>query len=239
MSSVLLSWPAIKTYRDSVGPGVGRPSRPGSCASCDGTRIWFDGWRVVFAVVLVDGSLHRFDDGLPLQRVECSSCERSWTIRPSFLYPHRSFEPDVNEAAALFYLADPAATYASAGARFDCSPRSVWRWIGWLADLIVPAVLMAMAARHGAVGAIGIVPRDVPHADRKARSTRRRQRLLLALQVIAALSVLSRAQRVPPTDPSPLRVFLGGRFLAFRQIAYVARSGLSPPLPDLVTGSSG
>lgn len=233
MASVLLSSPAIKTYRDSVGPGVGRPPRPGSCARCDGSRIWFDGWRVVFAVVLADGTPHRFDDGLPLQRVVCSSCGGSWTLRPSFLYPHRSYEPDVNEAAGFSYLTDPDATYASIAERYRCSARSVWRWVGWLAALVVPAAIIAMAARLGgfAVGAIEMIARGVPQVHRKGRSSRRRLQLLLALQVLAALSLWSRARRVPPSDPSPLRAFLVGRFLVFRQIAYMTRSGLSPPMP--------
>jgi hypothetical protein len=84
---------------------------PGACPFCDGVRIWLDGWRLVFCVVLLDGTPHRFDDGLPLQRVVCAGCHVSWTLRPAFLYPHRSFEPDVVEAAGFDYLGDPAANY--------------------------------------------------------------------------------------------------------------------------------
>ncbi len=240
MSSVVLSSPEIKAYREGIGPGRGRPSRPTSCASCDGRRIWFDGWRVVFAVVLADGTPHRFDDGLPLQRVACASCERSWTLRPAFLYPHRVFEPDVDEGAAFAYLADPSATYAAVARRFSCSPRSVWRWVGWLAALVSPATLVATAVRaSGQTASVDVVPRQVPAAARKARSDRRRRQLLAALQVIVALAALMRSRLIPSTDPSPLRAWLVRRFLEFRQVAFVTRSGLSPPMPDPTVGPDG
>lgn len=233
MSSVVLSSPEIKLYREAVGPGRGRPPRPSACAACDGRGVWFDGWRTVFAVVLVDGTPHRFEEGLPLQRVACASCWRSWTLRPAFLYPHRLFEPDVDEAAALAYLTDPSATYVAVARRFTCSARSVWRWVSWLAALVAPAALIAAAVRHGGqTASVEVMPREVPAARRKGRSERRRLQLLAALQVIAAVAVLMRAQRIPSADPSPLRAWLVGRFLAFRQIAFVTHSGLSPPVPD-------
>lgn len=240
MSSVVLSSSEIKSYREAIGPGRERPLRPRSCALCDGKRIWFDGWRTVFAVVLADGTPHRFDDGLPLQRVTCSACEHSWTLRPAFLYPHRSFEPDVDEAAALAYLTEPHATYTKVATRFTCSVRSVWRWVGWIAALVAPAVLVARAVRHGGqTASADVIPREVPEVERKARSARRRRQLLRALQVLAAIGAFMRAQRVPPGDPSSLRAWLVSRFLAFRQIAFVTRSGLSPPMPDLAAGPDG
>jgi hypothetical protein len=194
----------------------------------------------VFTVVLVDGTPHRFDEGLPLQRAACASCERSWTLRPSFLYPHRLFEPDVDESAALAYLADPMATYAAVARQFSCSARSVWRWIGWLAALVSPAALIAAAVRaSGQTASVDILPRVVPAALRKARSERRRRQLLAAFQVLVAIAALMRAQLIPSSDPSALRVWLVRRFRAFRQMAYVTRSGLSPPMPDPVAGPDG
>jgi hypothetical protein len=61
--------------------------------------------------VIDDGRALRCDDGLPLQRVKCSRCRRSWTLRPAFLYPHRSFQLDVVQAAATKYLAEEDGTY--------------------------------------------------------------------------------------------------------------------------------
>ena len=106
-------------------PSVTRGRRSTRAARCLATRVWFYGWRVVFAVVLADGSPHRFDDGLPIRRVCCAACDVSRSLRPPFLYPHHTFEPDVSEAAALAYLSAPESTYASVAAGMGCSPRSV------------------------------------------------------------------------------------------------------------------
>jgi hypothetical protein len=86
MASIVLGWSELKNYLAEVGPGRGHPERPSECPFCDGARVWFDGWRVVFCVVLLDGAGHRFDDGLSLQRVACATCDTSWTLRPAFLY---------------------------------------------------------------------------------------------------------------------------------------------------------
>ena len=61
----------------------------------------------VLITLLVDGQPHRPLEWVPLQRIRCARCIRSWTLRPPWLYPHRSLEPDLAEAAALAYLLDP------------------------------------------------------------------------------------------------------------------------------------
>jgi hypothetical protein len=233
MLSVVLNWVEINEYLATIGPGLGRPPRPASCPACAGTWVWFDGWRTVFCVVLADGTPYRFDAGLAMQRVKCAACGCSWPLRPPFLYPHRTFEPDINEAAALAYLSEETATYAQVAEQFDCSARSVWRWVGWAADLAEPAALVAAAVRVGSEPAAAtVIPRAVPGVARKGQSQKRRHVLVRALQVLGALAVLARAQLEPPADWSPLRWWLLGRWLRWGQLAYVTRSGLSPPVPD-------
>ena len=107
--SIARAWCDFKTYGESIGPGSGRPARPEQCLFCDGERVWFNGWRVVFSTMLVNGQPQRPPDGVPVQRVRCArrACRRSWTLRPAWLYPHRSLELDLAEAAALTYLLDP------------------------------------------------------------------------------------------------------------------------------------
>jgi hypothetical protein len=118
LSSIVLPWTDCKSYRAAVGPGIGRPARPTACRACAGTRIWYDGWRRVYSIVLAEGGrAERLDEGLPLQRVACAACWQSWTLWPAFLYPARQFAPDVVEAAGLAYLADPDATYVAVAAR--------------------------------------------------------------------------------------------------------------------------
>lgn len=103
MASIARAWPEIKSYAASMGPGRGRPPRPSACTrrGCPPDRIWYDGWRLVFVTVLVEGQPLRLDDGLWVQRVACAGCWTSWTVRPAFLYPHRSYAPDVVEAASV------------------------------------------------------------------------------------------------------------------------------------------
>jgi hypothetical protein len=194
----------------------------------------------VYTIVLADGTSHRFDDGLPVQRAMCSSCKVSWSLRPAFLYPHRTFEPDVNEGAVLAYLLEPSATYVGVGIRFDCSARSVWRWVDWTAGLTRPATIVAATARIApASPAADVIPREIRQSHPKARSARRYDVLLRALQVLVALAGFARGQPLPPEDPSPLRWWLIAQFLAFRSIAFVTRQGFSPPLPDQVRGPPG
>ena len=240
MSSIALPWTDIKSYLKSIGPGLGRPPKSDVCPRCEHNRIWYDGWRLVFCIVLADGSPARFDNGLWLQRVACCLCWFSWTCYPPFLYPHRSFEPDLVEAAALAYLEDPSATYARTSKHYGCSLTMLWGWIGWLSQLVEPGRIVAEAVRHDpSLPAAELIPPSIPQDHPKGCSPERQGVLLRALQVLAAIVALARAQVVPPSDPSPLRWFLTGQFLAFRRRALVTRQGWSPPIEVVQRGPTG
>jgi hypothetical protein len=237
VASIVLGSAGFKKYQETTGPGRGRPERPRACPFCDGERVWFDGWRQVFAVVLADGMPHRFAEGLWIKRACCGDCGTSWPLRPSFLYPHRSLEPDVAEAAALAYLSEAGATYAQVAADHGCSARSVWRWVGWIAGLVAVGELLAEAERlSGAGQAAALAPRTVPQDHTKALSAQRGRSLLAAFQTLVALAVWARAQPAPPDDPSALRVWLTVRFLTFRETHRLAPRAASPPLPGDSTG---
>jgi len=237
MSSIALSWIEIKHYVESIGPRLGRPPRPSVCVRCKHTRIWYDGWRLVFCVILADGTPYRFDDGLWLQRVACSGCWFSWTCQPSFLYPHRLFQPDLIESAALAYLQNPAGTYARISRQYGCSPTMLWGWIGWLSQLAEPAAIVADAVRlDSSLPVAELIPHSVPQDHVKGRSSKRQNVLLHALQFLVALVALARAQALPPSDPSPLRWFLAGQFLRFRRKACVTRLGWSPAIEVVQRG---
>jgi hypothetical protein len=232
VASILLERVEIKHYAEAAGPEGDRPSRPQCCPWCDATRIWFNGWRLVFVVVLTDGAPHRFDEGLWLQKVKCAGCRSCWTLRPSGLYPHRSLQPDVTESAALAYLSNPEARYRSVAARYGCSVRSVWRWVGWSATLAEPAALVSQAARlQPDTSAADIIPKAVPEDHPKARSVFRAQVLLVALQVIVAMVALRQAQPHPPDDPSALGWWLTDRFLRFREVITLTGDPASPRVP--------
>jgi hypothetical protein len=227
--SIAPTWCDFKTYCDTIGPDRRRPARPEQCVFCEGGRVWFNGWRRVLITLLVDGQPHRPDDWVPLPRVRCGrrACGRSWTLRPAWLYPHRSLEPDVAEAAALAYLLDAHATYAALARAVGCAWITVWRWVGWVAGLVAPGTLLAQAARLDPAGAdAAALPRKVPAAAR-ARSAERAQVVTQAARVLVALTLLHRAQPEPPADPSPLRWWLAAEFRAVRRVAPL--SGGSAP----------
>ena len=233
MSSIALASPEIKSYAESIGPGRGRPPRPSACTrpTCPSKRIWYDGWRLVFVTLLVEGQPVRLDEGLWLQRVACASCWTSWTLRPAFLYPHRSYTPDVVEAASLAYLSAADATYAKVAARFACSWTAIWAWITSLSRFTDPAAVVGEAARLApSAASVELMPRVVPQDHVKGRSAERQAALLRVLQLLTALIVLARAQSVPSADPSPLRSYLVVAFLASRRRALVTRAGWSPAI---------
>lgn len=111
----------LKSYLETVGPGLARPTRPSRCPACN--------------------------EGLNLQRTRRAACAVTWTLHPTFLYPHRSFAPDVAEAGALAYLRDQDATYERTAKAFVCSACSVRRWVGWIAHLITAALVLTEVER--------------------------------------------------------------------------------------------
>lgn len=233
MSSIARASPEIKSYAASMGPGRGRPPRPSACtrSSCPSNRIWYDGWRLVFVTLLVEGQPLRLDDGLWLQRVACAGCWTSWTLRPAFLYPHRSYEPDVVEAASLSYLSDAKASYARVASQFGCSWTAIWAWMCTLSCLAEPAAVLAEATRLApAAPSVELMPRVVPQDHVKGRSAERQAVLLRVLQLLTALTVLARAHSVPSADPSPLRSYLVVAFLTDGRRALVTRPGWSPAI---------
>jgi hypothetical protein len=237
VTRIVLGWTEFKIYVAEIGPGRMHPEKPNECQFCDGSRIWFNGWRCVFSVTLLDGIPYRFDDGLFLQRVVCAACHKSWALRPAFLYPHRTFEPDIVEGAAFAYLSNPAATYEETAKDYACSPRSVWRWVSWLvASVQVRTVLAEAERRSGAGQSAALIPHEVPQNHEKAYSSERKTTLLAAFQTLCALAVWARAQLVPPEDPSPLRFWLVERFRAFRETHRLMEINPSPPMPVDATG---
>lgn len=225
-----------KDYLERIGPELERPERPKVCPFCDYTWVWFDGWRILYPVILTEGKASHLRNGLFLQRVACSKCYRSWTLYPAFLYPYRVFEPDHLETAALLYLSAPDATYKKVSQGMNCSARSIWRWVGWTGMLLSAAELVAKAELlDGSGQGADVIPRSVPQDHKKAYSEEREVLLLKSYQGLSSLVVFARAQPIPPADPSPLRFWLIEEFQQFRKIHYLTRHR-SPPLPVVPRG---
>jgi len=91
--------------------------------------------------------------------------------------------------------------------RFGCSWTMLWKWIGWLAQLIPPAELVAEAARLDSfLPTAELIPYCVPQNHEKALSAKRERNLLQALQVLVAIVMLARAQAEPPAESESVAV---------------------------------
>jgi hypothetical protein len=132
---------------DSLSGGTAkrsRPQRPPPCLRCEAPS-WWNGWREVFVVVdsLVDGRA-RCERWLP--RAKCTLCHHGFTCYPPGHYPHRQYQLDiVGEVVAAMAIGAEAA--AKAVAPVTASPTSGRRWTAWVAQLAVPAALLAVAQR--------------------------------------------------------------------------------------------
>lgn len=126
-------------------PERSRPERPPPCARC-AAPSWWNGWRQVFAVIgsTVEGPRARCERWLP--RAKCTVCHHSFTCYPPGHYPHRQYQLDiVGDVVAAIAIGAEAAT--TAAARATASPTSGRRWTAWVAQLAVPAALLAVAQR--------------------------------------------------------------------------------------------
>jgi hypothetical protein len=206
---------------------IGHSRLPDECPFCSNPRVWLDGVRIVYSLVLVDDTVRRFDDGLELQRAVCAACHKAWTLYPEPLYPHRSFEPNVVEAAGLEYLSEASATYARVAEKYGCSPRSVWRWIGWLASLL------ASVRRSLTTTPSQLLPHSVSQDHAKARSSVREQLLLSALQTLSTLETWACARR---DADSPLCSWLEDQLHTLGVLHLLSAMRQSPPLPEASTG---
>lgn len=217
----------IERYRRLVGPSKGRPPRPTACLCCPATRIWYNGWRSVAPTVLVGPRPEVVS--IWVQRVRCSRCGLSWTLRPDFLYRYRWFDLAICEAALLGYLSVAASSYRSVAQGLACSWQSVWNWVSWVASLVHPGEIVAMTVEAQPDSpSPSLIPASVPGVHRKGQSKRRREQLLRAYQVLVALTLLARSRIEAEDDPSPLRAFLNERFLVYRQWSPATRTGFSP-----------
>lgn len=207
---------------------IGHSCLPDECPFCSNPRVWLDGVRVVYSLVLLDGTVRRFDDGLEIQRAVCAACHKSWTLYPEPLYPHLSFEPAVVEAAGLEYLSEASETYAHVAEEYGCSPRSVWRWVGWIASLLAYVRSSLPAAP------IWPLPHSVPQDHAKARSSVRKKLLLSALRALSALEAWTRTKRA--ADTSPLYRWLNDQLRTRGELHLQSTMQQSPPLPEASPG---
>ena len=146
-----------------------RVDRPAACIYCGHCRVWWNGWRVRTATVLV-ASVVVFLTGVRCPRVKCAGreCGRSWTLRSEGLMPRRHYQLSVVAPAMTRHLLDGVSQEEVAD-EHTCSRRTVSRWLRWLAEVAEPGALARrlMDASEAPV---------LPKVDELARATWQRMR---------------------------------------------------------------
>jgi hypothetical protein len=146
-----------------------RVERPAVCLFCGHRWVWWNGWRMRTATVLVARAVV-FLTGVRCPRVKCASraCRRSWTLRPDGLMPQRHYQLPVVAAAMTMHLLE-GVSQEGAAEEHTCSRRTVSRWVKWLSEVTEPAVL----ARRLTEASDALT---LPRVDDLARETWQRMR---------------------------------------------------------------
>jgi hypothetical protein len=148
-----------------------RVDRPAACIYCGHDRVWWNGWRVRTATVLV-ASVVVFLTGVRCPRVKCAGkeCGRSWTLRPEGLMPRRHYQLSVVVPAMTMHLLEGVSQEKVAG-EHTCSRRTVSRWLSWLGEVAEPAVLARRLLEASEAPVL-------PKVDELARATWQRMRCM-------------------------------------------------------------
>lgn len=190
--------------------------RPDPCLVC-GLPAWWNGIRRVVQVRLNAKAMRVEVETVTRRRACCSDAAclaGSWTVYEEGGYPHRVFQLAVVQAAVVKAA---ATTFTAVAALFDCSRRSVARWLSWVSGLFAVATLVRACAR---LDASGMPPPPSPRGGARER----------AISVIVLLDhfVQILRQRGVRLMRAALGALLGHYHRRLGFVAYLTRS--SPPL---------
>jgi hypothetical protein len=120
-----------------------RVEKPCRCIFCEGTRLYWNGYRERSASVLIGDEVVYFADIL-CKRVKCAEpeCNRSWTLRPPGLMPRRHYQLCVVGHGVIQFFSDPRETLTSVAEAHCCSRRTIGRWLHWIAGIADPSDLL-------------------------------------------------------------------------------------------------
>lgn len=165
---------------------------PTACIhGCEAPRIVKNGRATRSASFLLDGRVHRLT-GLPVRRVKCQTCRRSWRHYPPELIPRRHFQLCVVADIVATYVFGTATMQALADAR-AMARRTVSRFVRWVAGLVEPGQLLRRLLETVGSPIIPTVPPVRPVPRRILDGVRRR-----AAQVLVGLEALACAAGLEP-----------------------------------------
>jgi len=141
-----------KEYKESWDQFFETVEKPCCCPFCQGSRIYWNGYRERSASVL-DGDKVAYLSDVLCRRVKCANrqCKKSWTLRPPGLMPGRHYQMGVVANAARHFLFDPHSTLTSVADAHQCCRRTLGRWLHWIAGIAKPSALLRRLRRLGAL----------------------------------------------------------------------------------------
>lgn len=186
--------------------------KPANCPFCELTKISWNGHRIRSASVMTDdGVVHLV--GIECRRAKCGSrgCARSWTLLPPGLSPNRHYQLCVVASALSSYLFDKEASQAAVASAYQCSERTMGRWLRWIGAIADPSVLQRKVLEETGEPILSPL-RPVENLARKALDAVRRDLLTRAAQVLVGFEALGVAMgKEPPGLRGVLERALGNR----------------------------
>ena len=169
--------------------------RPCCCIFCQFSKIYWNGNRIRSANVQIEEEVVYIPE-VKCKRVKCADCKKSWTLRPPGLMPNRHYQLCVVADAASNFLFDADATKTKVAETHDCSIRTIWRWIKWIASVTEYSTIVGHIFD---VTKEAILPSlfDVTDIVRKAKNTGK-QILKKAAKNLCLLEALSLANGYEP-----------------------------------------
>jgi len=182
---------------------------PATCTSCGRASIVWNGTGRRTASVL-RGSVIVYVPDLPLARFVCS-CGKHGRLYPPGVVPYRHYQLCVVADAVVEALFDAGSSQAATARRVGCAPRSISRWLSWLAGIASPSDIQARLAEV-VDGPILARSPDVAERWRDLVDTTRHQIVVRAGSVLALIEALGHAMRLaPPGLRSVVELLVAGR----------------------------
>ena len=177
-----------KEYKESWDQFFETVNKPCCCPFCQGSRIYWNGYRERSASVL-DGDKVVYLSDVLCRRVKCANrqCKKSWTLRPPGLMPRRHYQMGVVANAARHFLFDPHSTLTSVAAAHQCCRRTVGRWLHWIAGIVKPSSLIR------GLGALPSTERFASRDHDRGIGTRARKVFERTARVFCLLEALGKA----------------------------------------------
>lgn len=212
--------------KEQIHRAVERQPLPCRCIRCHGTRLGWKDRRPRGASVLHDGRAVHLDE-IPVRRVKCLDCGKSWTLQPPGILPRKHYQPCVAAQAVSRVVYEPGASQRQVAEEVGCSRRQVGRWLGWVGSLASPDDLQARVVEEADAPVVVDSP-PLARRCRQAYTAARQVALLHAARVLVLLEVLASVWGLEPPGLRGVLVHLSEGWQALSSYTAPAIPVLAP-----------